>query len=352
MSLYDNAVDEVKGAESPQSPAVALATVTSLENGKAYLQFNGETVPSEKLYPYIEGYKPTVGDTVCLLIQGNTYIIVGKISQDNITTNYKPNASEISSNYLSITDAAATYLTITDAGDNYRGKNDPFNQIKSGSRSMAMDSTGLVTPDATGNVTLGSASKKFKGVFSDLTADTTATQYLRRYINQYNGFDLDNDGMYPHTNSGASIGTSSKQLLNLYSKNIYLNGSPISSSDKRKKKSIKNLARKYKELLFRLCPVSYKYKDGTSGRTHTGFIAQEVEQAAADVGIELKDLAAVVIEEKGDYGIRYEEFVSILTAVAQDHERELRVLHDLVTDQQAQIEEIRQELINIKKSMK
>ncbi len=350
--IYDSAVEEAKDTAQTQKPAVALATVTSISDGRAILQFNGETEPSSKLYPYVEGYKPTVGDTICLLIQGNTYIIVGKISQDNITTNYKPNASEISSDYLSITDAAATYLTIVDAGNNYRGENDPFDQIKNGNRSMAMSSTGLVTPDATGNVTLGSTSKKFKGVFSDLTADTTATQYLRRYTNIYDGFDLDSDGMFPHTNSGASIGSSSKQLLNLYAKNIYLNGSPISSSDKRKKKSIKDLARKYKELLFRLCPVSYKYKDGTNERTHTGFIAQEVEQAAADVGIELKDLAAVVIEKNGNYGIRYEEFIAIITAVVQDHECELRDLHDLVTDQQAQIDELRRELINIKKSMK
>ena len=346
--IYDDAIEEVKTEEETieieETPSVRLAQVTSLSNGKAAVKFYGESSPSTKYYPYIEGYKPTVNDNVAMLAQGNTFIILGKISNDNITTNYKPNASEISETYLSQTTAANTYLSQTDAASNYRGKNEYFDRLGSGSNNISISGN---QANVNGTLDFGNNTYRFRSV-TTTNIDTDAI----RTPNGTSVFNITSGHMDPATNSGASIGTSSKQLLNLYAKNIYLDGSPISSSDRRKKKSIKDLARKYKELLFRLCPVSYKYKDGTNGRTHTGFIAQEVEQAAADVGIELKDLAAVVIEENGNYGIRYEEFIAILTAVVQDHERELRDLHNLVEDQRAKIDELGRELINIKKSMK
>ena len=346
--IYDDAIEEVKTEEETieigEAPSVRLAQVTSLSNGKAAVKFYGESSPSTKYYPYIEGYKPTVNDNVAMLAQGNTFIILGKISNDNITTNYKPNASEISETYLSQTTAANTYLSQTDAASNYRGKNEYFDRLGSGSNNISISGN---QANVNGTLDFGNNTYRFRSV-TTTNIDTDAI----RTPNGTSVFNITSGHMDPATNSGASIGTSSKQLLNLYAKNIYLDGSPISSSDKRKKKSIKDLARKYKELLFRLCPVSYKYKDGTNGRTHTGFIAQEVEQAAADVGIELEDFAAVVIEKNGDYGIRYEEFIAILTAVVQDHERELRDLHNLVKDQRAKIDELGRELINIKKSMK
>ena len=349
--IYDDAIEEVQTEEETieieEAPSVRLAQVTSLSSGKAAVKFYGESEASTKYYPYIEGYKPTVNDNVAMLAQGNTFIILGKISNENITTNYNVLKSELETilaSYLTTETAASTYLSQTDAAANYRGKNEYFDRLGSGSNNISISGN---QANVSGTLDFGTDTYRFRSV-TTTNIDTDAI----RTPNGTSVFNITSGHMDPATNTGASIGTSSKQLLNLYAKNIYLNGSPISSSDRRKKKSIKDLARKYKELLFRLCPVSYKYKDGTSGRTHTGFIAQEVEQAAADVGIELKDLAAVVIEENGDYGIRYEEFVSILTAVVQDHERELRDLHDLVTDQQAKIEKLGRELINIKKSMK
>lgn len=349
--IYDDAIEEVKTEEETieieEAPSVRLAQVTSLSNGKAAVKFYGESEASTKYYPYIEGYKPTVNDNVAMLAQGNTFIILGKISNDNITTNYNVLKSELETilaSYLTTQTAANTYLSQTDAASTYRGKNEYFDRLGSGSNNISISGN---QANVNGTLDFGNNTYRFRSV-TTTNIDTDAI----RTPSGTSVFNITTGHMDPATNSGASIGTSSKQLLNLYAKNIYLDGSPISSSDRRKKKSIKDLARKYKELLFRLCPVSYKYKDGTNGRTHTGFIAQEVEQAAADVGIELKDLAAVVIEGNGNYGIRYEEFIAILTAVAQDHERELRDLHDLVTDQQAKIEELGRELINIKKSMK
>lgn len=79
--MYDNAVDQAKAAQKQPSEPVALATVTSVSSGRAYVQFFGETSPATKKFPQLSSYSPTVGDIVCLLRQGNTFIIMGKIKQ-------------------------------------------------------------------------------------------------------------------------------------------------------------------------------------------------------------------------------------------------------------------------------
>ncbi len=74
-----------------------------------------------------------------------------------------------------------------------------------------------------------------------------------------------------------------------------------SSSDARLKKNIKSLGQKWLDFFYKLKPRSFKYKNGKSGRTHTGFIAQEVEAAANECGIPTKDIAAIAIDESGQY---------------------------------------------------
>ena len=83
--IYDNAVDQAKGMRQQPVLPFRLAKVSSLSNGRAYVQFYGESSASTKLYPYLEGYKPTVGDDVLMIQQGSTFIIAGKVSKDDIT---------------------------------------------------------------------------------------------------------------------------------------------------------------------------------------------------------------------------------------------------------------------------
>lgn len=331
MSLYDNAVDEVKGAETPIPSAVSLAKVTSLSNGKASVQFYGESEPSTKLYPYIEGYKPAVDDVVCMLVQGNTFIILGKISNANIVDNYKPTAAEISgayltqqsatdtylsktdaaNGYLSKTDASNDYLKKTDAGTTYRGISAPFDEIKNGSYRMVMGSDGTIK--IYGSVYLGALNYQLQ----EVVTNTVRTDNLRKYNSASNsGFVLDTYDMHPYSNNGYSIGTSSSKLSKLYATNIY--GTVADSSDRRFKKTIKTLGRKWLDFFYRLRPTSFKYKDGTSDRTHTGFIAQEVEEAARESGMGLHDIAAIVIDSDGRYSLRYQELIAVQTLAIHD----------------------------------
>ena len=85
--MYNNAIDLAKGTKTSIAFTVHLATVKSLTaDGRAYVQFYGDSEASGKLYPYVAGYKPAVNDDVLMLKQGSTYIIIGKyVSLVNVT---------------------------------------------------------------------------------------------------------------------------------------------------------------------------------------------------------------------------------------------------------------------------
>ena len=150
-------------------------------------------------------------------------------------------------------------------------------------------------------------------IISDLYPDT-------RYI------DFNGDTLLPNSNGAYYIGSSSKQYKAVYSQNVYINGSAVSTSDKRKKKFIKKLQNKYVELFKKLRPVTFKYKDGTSGRTHAGFIAQEVEAAMQECGVSNEEFGGLVIQDNGEYGLRYEEFIALQTAAIQDLQKQVEKL--------------------------
>lgn len=88
------------------------------------------------------------------------------------------------------------------------------------------------------------------------------------------------------------------------------------TSDKNKKNTIQNQSEAYSSIFDKLKPVTFKYNDGNSDRIHTGFIAQDVEEAVLQSGLTTKDFAAVCYDtdengNKHDYGVRYEEIVSL-----------------------------------------
>ena len=98
-------------------------------------------------------------------------------------------------------------------------------------------------------------------------------------------------------------------------------------SDLRIKNSIGYTLDKYDKLFMALKPSRFKYNDGTSGRFHLGFIAQEVEQAMEQAGLTTRDLAALIKEPVQEvmedgitdfrYGLRYGEFVALNTHMIQ-----------------------------------
>lgn len=89
-------------------------------------------------------------------------------------------------------------------------------------------------------------------------------------------------------------------------------------SDARIKNTIEHdVADRYETMYRALQPARFKYNNGTSDRFHTGFIAQEMEQAIADGGLTNQDLAALVQGDDGVYAIRYAEMIALNTAFVQ-----------------------------------
>lgn len=119
--------------------------------------------------------------------------------------------------------------------------------------------------------------------------------------------------------------------LRLVGSNIYANSTTISTtSDERKKTEITPLSEKYLQLIKSIKPVSFKYTNdiSLSGRTHTGFIAQNVLSEMEKAGINTSEFAAFVdIDNNGEeYALRYDEFIALLLLYIKHIENRLENL--------------------------
>lgn len=124
-------------------------------------------------------------------------------------------------------------------------------------------------------------------------------------------------------------------LYNLGSRNfvwdaIYCSTSSLSTSDRNKKNSIEALPEKYVRMFDLVEPRRYKLNSGTSGRFHAGFIAQEVEAAMQECGIDSQEFAGWAAAKRKDgsetYFLRYSEFIPILWAKVREQEERLKRL--------------------------
>ncbi len=166
--------------------------------------------------------------------------------------------------------------------------------------------------------------------------------FLQFYRNSYGSdflacslfHNYDNTRFYMYSwDNGISVGAASGHDSYLVG-TWYCNGSIINSSDANAKNSIADISEKYSEMFDSLRPRLYKYNDGTSGRIHTGFIAQEVESAALNSGITREEFAAICVSEEGKereaWGLRYEEFIALNTYEIQKLKKRLSELESLI----------------------
>lgn len=149
---------------------------------------------------------------------------------------------------------------------------------------------------------------------------------------------LSASALYPGSNGAFTLGTASLRWGQIYS-----TASSISTSDRSQKHDEMELdEERATALIMGARPVTYKYNDGTSGRTHWGLIAQDVESLLDTMGIDAADFAGFVKSKKEqvdertgelspvldkdgnpiyEYGLRYEEFVAPIIKTSQRQER-------------------------------
>ena len=172
------------------------------------------------------------------------------------------------------------------------------------------------------------------------------------------------DGMWsldPDANGNLALGTPNHRWGQIYS-----TSAAISTSDRNEKKDISALFEddRYVKFFKMLIPVSFKMKKGESGRTHVGFISQDVEAAMLECGISDLEFAGfcrdqktvqvkkfrmdkTVSPETGEeiqteveytedevvpgeyvYSLRYEEFIALNTAMIQVLDERIEKLED------------------------
>jgi hypothetical protein len=140
-----------------------------------------------------------------------------------------------------------------------------------------------------------------------------------------------------HNDGIMSLGSSGRKWNQLYAAS-----STISTSDRNKKQDITDMSDTQEQLFNQLKPVTYKLKEGNSGRTHYGFISQDVEEALTYVGLTSKDFAGfckdehiddnnnIVLDTDGnivyDYSLRYSEFIALNTHMIQKLQDEIKAL--------------------------
>ena len=138
--------------------------------------------------------------------------------------------------------------------------------------------------------------------------------------------------LVPIANGSYNLGSSAKEWNNIYVETAYyLNGTGIDLSDGRKKFDIEPLNENYSDLFDKLTPVSFKYVNGNSHRTHTGFIAQDVKDAAIASNLNINDFAIYCEWENESTkeqlcGLRYEEFIPICVSEIQKLKERIKIL--------------------------
>ena len=158
-----------------------------------------------------------------------------------------------------------------------------------------------------------------------------------------------------------NLGTSNAKFNNIWA----VNGT-IQTSDRNEKTNFANFDSRHEKFFMLLLPKTYQFIKGTSGRTHFGFISQDVEEALVECGLSDLDFAGFckdiktediyeevydektgkirrvyireedVLDENGNpvyiYSLRYEEFIALIVHMLQKLYSEHETLKDRVTD--------------------
>ena len=153
----------------------------------------------------------------------------------------------------------------------------------------------------------------------DVYIEGQATSGAKYYI----AIDTEDSGVGPSVSSNIHIRPSLNNsydlgLASFKWNDVYATNCPATTSDATHKRDIIYDMSAMDSFYDSLRPATYKFKNGQSGRTHIGFIAQDVEQSLLDNGMTSMDFAGLIKSPKAyeagyDYALRYSEFIALNT---------------------------------------
>ena len=190
------------------------------------------------------------------------------------------------------------------------------NQVNVGHLDYPMYLRGTSVTINTGNLTVYQGSVVLSNGYGVQGKDTSGNSAYILSLNSSNQVSVGN-ASYPTYLRGNGVFLSST-------------GATV-TSDRRKKNSIEALPDAYEALLDKITPVRFKFNDGTSGRFHAGFIAQEVQEALEAAGLTSQDFGGFIDVNKDgeELGLIYSEFIALLLLKIQRQEKRIAALEAL-----------------------
>tara|TARA_R100001509_G_scaffold161213_1_gene130083 strand:+ start:1045 stop:2274 length:1230 start_codon:yes stop_codon:yes gene_type:complete len=158
------------------------------------------------------------------------------------------------------------------------------------------------------------------------------------YALEVEGAQIGRGSVYFHTTMPLADATYDLGHSSYRWRNMYLSGTTY-SSDRNEKNTIVDSDLGL-DFVKRLAPKSYKFNDGTSGRTHYGLIAQDVEDVLSDISKTGQDFAGFCKDEPTEppkhdkdnpvtetrYGLRYTEFIAPMIKAIQEQQTQIEAL--------------------------
>lgn len=258
----------------------------------------------------------------------------------------------IASNQLYIYDeknSTTMPFAYADGGVIFNGVAYAFNGTVTFNNGFILDNdssiSGHVIPSISNTYNIGGANNEFNYTCSRIVRIGLADYSESKAVidtkwkdgNTHNILTRGTDGL---TSAIGWVGSSSyATVLKLNSRTVQVvNSSGTSTlSDGRLKKDFRNLEA-WEQFYLDLKPIAYKYKDGSSGRNHMGFVAQQVEEALLNNGLTTNDFAGLVKYDvnpddedswhgyKTEYGLIYTEFTALNTYMTQKNAKAVRDL--------------------------
>ena len=201
--------------------------------------------------------------------------------------------------------------------------------------------------EISGNATFSGQIKADSVLLDGTTLGSASATRFRSYPDGNGTYWEVNDSVSPYPyiviywdkNSSNKI---QNTVVSMWADTIKLNGTThstaelTSDSDFNLKHEISSLSSQYSVLFDNLRPVTYKYNNGTSDRLHTGFIAQEVNEALNIANIDSKNFAGLVVFDRNTenerWTLRYGEFVALNTSEIQKAKARITELESRVFD--------------------
>jgi hypothetical protein len=171
--------------------------------------------------------------------------------------------------------------------------------------------------------------------YGDGSFQSAAIRFIRRSTgNEFSLFHWgEGGGIHLKQGGDVGIGTASPSYKLHVAGTAYATGAAGALSDRRHKKDIEALTEGALETILRLRPVTYQWKDpydsGMEGK-QLGFVAQEVEDI-------LPQTVLTEDDEERTKGLKYNEFIPLLTKAIQELKADNDNLRTLVEEQGREI---------------